>query len=99
MKKFFKKLFFLLSILLILTVQTASAQLLGLALSLKDTMAGYIFGVFLRSEKTLDIDGALDWYLKNDDTKWNCAFGYTPRSLSSVEVAKIEATKNLVSQQ
>ena len=67
MKKFFGKLFFLLSMLLILTVQTASAQLLGLALSLGNTLAGYIFDVFLRSEKTLDIDGAPDWYLKNYD--------------------------------
>ena len=99
MKKFFKKLFFLLSMLLILTVQTASAQLLGLALSLGNTLAGYIFDVFLRSEKTLDIDGAPDWYLKNDDAQWDCAFGYAPGSLASVEVAKTEATKNLVGQQ
>ena len=99
MKKFFKKLFFLLSILLILTVQTASAQLLGLALSLGNTLAGYIFDVFLRSEKTLDIDGAPDWYLKNDDAEWDCAFGYAPGSLFSVEVAETTATKNLVGQQ
>ena len=57
MKKFFGKLFFLLSMLLILTVQTASAQLLGLALSLGNTLAGYIFDVFLRSAKTWTLTG------------------------------------------
>ena len=84
MKKFFGKLFFLLSMLLILTVQTASAQLLGLALSLGNTLACYIFDVFLRSEKTLDIDGGSGLVLENDDAEWNCAFCYAPGSLFSV---------------
>jgi hypothetical protein len=47
----------------------------------------------------LDIDGAPDWYLRNDDAEWDCAFDYAPGSLASVEAAKSEATKNLVAQQ
>ena len=90
---------FLVGIFLILTVHTASAQLLGLALSLGNTLAGYIFNIYLRTENTLDIDGAPDWYLRNDDAEWDCAFGYAPGSLASVEAAKSEATKNLVAQQ
>ena len=86
-------------IFLILTIHTASAQLLGLALSLGNTLAGYIFDIYLRTENTLDIDGAPDWYLRNDDAEWDCAFGYAPGSLASVEAAKSEATKNLVAQQ
>ena len=90
---------FLVGIFLILTVHTASAQLLGLALSLGNTLAGYIFNIYLRTENTLDIDGAPDWYLRNDDAEWDCAFSYAPGSLASVEKAKTEATKNLVAQQ
>ena len=90
---------FLVGIFLILTVHTASAQLLGLALSLGNTLAGYIFNIYLRTENTLDIDGAPDWYLRNDDAEWDCAFGYASGSLASVEAAKSEATKNLVAQQ
>ena len=86
-------------IFLILTIHTASAQLLGLALSLGNTLAGYIFNIYLRTENTLDIDGAPDWYLRNNDTEWDCAFDYAPGSLASVEAANSEATKNLVAQQ
>jgi len=89
----------LVGIFLILTIHTASAQLLGLALSLGNTLAGYIFDIYLRTETTLDIDGAPNWYLRNDDSEWDCAFGYAPGSLASVEAAKSEATKNLVAQQ
>ena len=90
---------FLVGIFLILTIHTASAQLLGLALSLGNTLAGYTFDIYLRTENTLDIDGAPDWYLRNNDTEWDCAFDYAPGSLASVEAAKSEATKNLVAQQ
>ena len=99
MLKLLSKHVFLVGIFLILTVHTASAQLLGLALSLGNTLAGYIFNIYLRTENTLDIDGAPDWYLRNDDAEWDCAFGYAPGSLASVEAAKSEATKNLVAQQ
>ena len=99
MLKLLSKHVFLVGIFLILTIHTASAQLLGLALSLGNTLAGYIFDIYLRTENTLDIDGAPDWYLRNDDTEWDCAFGYAPGSLASVEKAKTEATKNLVAQQ
>jgi hypothetical protein len=99
MLKLLSKHVFLVGIFLILTIHTASAQLLGLALSLGNTLAGYIFDIYLRTENTLDIDGAPDWYLRNDDAEWDCAFGYAPGSLASVEKAKTEATKNLVAQQ
>ena len=99
MLKSLSKHVFLVGIFLILTIHTASAQLLGLALSLGNTLAGYIFDIYLRTENTLDIDGAPDWYLRNDDAEWDCAFGYAPGSLASVEKAKTEATKNLVAQQ
>ena len=99
MLKLLSKHVFLVWIFLILTIHTASAQLLGLALSLGNTLAGYIFDIYLRTENTLDIDGAPDWYLRNDDAEWDCAFGYAPGSLASVEAAKSEATKNLVAQQ
>ena len=82
-----------------MTIHSASAQLLGFALSLGNTLAGYIFDIYLRTENTLDIDGAPDWYLRNDDAEWDCAFGYALGSLASVEKAKTEATKNLVAQQ
>ena len=90
---------FLVGIFLILTIHTASAQLLGLALSLGNTLAGYTFDIYLRTENTLDIDGAPDWYSRNDDAEWDCSFSYAPGSLASVEKAKTEATKNLVAQQ
>ena len=99
MLKLLSKHVFLVGIFLILTIHTASAQLLGLALSLGNTLAGYIFDIYLRTENTLDIDGAPDWYLHNDDAEWDCAFGYALGSLASVEKAKTEATKNLVAQQ
>ena len=99
MLKLLSKRVFLVGIFLILTIHTASAQLLGLALSLGNTLAGYIFNIYLRTENTLDIDGAPDWYLRNNDTEWDCAFDYAPGSLASVEAAKSEATKNLVAQQ
>ena len=99
MLKLLSKRVFLVGIFLILTIHTASAQLLGLALSLGNTLAGYIFNIYLRTENTLDIDGAPDWYLRNNDTEWDCAFDYAPGSLASVEAAKLEATKNLVAQQ
>ena len=99
MLKLLSKHVFLVGIFLILTIHTASAQLLGLALSLGNTLAGYIFDIYLRTENTLDIDGAPDWYLRNDDAEWDCAFGYALGSLASVEKAKTEATKNLVAQQ
>ena len=99
MLKLLSKYVFLVGIFLILTIHGASAQLLGLALSLGNTLAGYIFDIYLRTENTLDIDGAPDWYLRNDDAEWDCAFGYAPGSLASVEKAKTEATKNLVAQQ
>ena len=99
MLKLLSKRVFLVGIFLILTIHSASAQLLGLALSLGNTLAGYIFDIYLRTENTLDIDGAPDWYLRNDDAEWDCAFGYAPGSLASVEKAKTEATKNLVAQQ
>ena len=99
MLKLLSKHVFLVGIFLILTIHTASAQLLGLALSLGNTLAGYIFDIYLRTENTLDIDGAPNWYLRNDDADWDCAFGYAPGSLASVEAAKSEATKNLVAQQ
>ena len=99
MLKLLSKHVFLVGIFLILTIHTASAQLLGLALSLGNTLAGYIFDIYLRTENTLDIDGAPDWYLRNDDAEWDCAFGYAPGNLASVEVAKSDATKNLISQQ
>ena len=99
MLKLLGKHVFLIGIFLILTIHTASAQLLGLALSLGNTLAGYIFDIYLRTENTLDIDGAPNWYLRNDDAEWDCAFGYAPGSLASVEKAKTEATKNLVAQQ
>ena len=99
MLKLLSKHVFLVGIFLILTIHSASAQLLGLALSLGNTLAGYIFDIYLRTENTLDIDGAPDWYLRNDDAEWDCAFGYAPGSLASVEKAKTEATKNLVAQQ
>jgi len=98
MLKLLSKHVFLVGIFLILTIHTASAQLLGLALSLGNTLAGYIFDIYLRTETTLDIDGAPNWYLRNDDAEWDCAFGYAPGSLASVEAAKSEATKNLVAQ-
>ena len=99
MLKLLSKRVFLVGIFLILTIHTASAQLLGLALSLGNTLAGYTFDIYLRTENTLDIDGAPDWYLRNNDTEWDCAFDYAPGSLASVEAAKSEATKNLVAQQ
>ncbi|MAC44175.1 MAG: hypothetical protein CL913_09575 [Deltaproteobacteria bacterium] len=99
MLKLLSKRVFLVGIFLILTIHTASAQLLGLALSLGNTLAGYIFNIYLQTENTLDIDGAPDWYLRNNDTEWDCAFDYAPGSLASVEAAKSEATKNLVAQQ
>ena len=99
MPKLLSKHVFLVGIFLILTIHTASAQLLGLALSLGNTLAGYIFDIYLRTENTLDIDGAPDWYSRNDDAEWDCAFSYAPGSLASVEKAKTEATKNLVAQQ
>ena len=99
MLKLLSKHVFLVGIFLILTIHTASAQLLGLALSLGNTLAGYIFDIYLRTENTLDIDGAPDWYLRNDDAEWDCAFSYAPGSLASVEKVKTEATKNLVAQQ
>ena len=99
MLKLLSKRVFLVGIFLILTIHTASAQLLGLALSLGNTLAGYIFDIYLRTENTLDIDGAPDWYSRNDDAEWDCAFSYAPGSLASVEKAKTEATKNLVAQQ
>ena len=99
MLKLLSKHVFLVGIFLILTIHTASAQLLGLALSLGNTLAGYIFDIYLRTENTLDIDGAPDWYSRNDDAEWDCAFSYAPGSLASVEKAKTEATKNLVAQQ
>ena len=99
MLKLLSKRVFLVGIFLILTIHTASAQLLGLALSLGNTLAGYIFNIYLRTENTLDIDGAPDWYSRNDDAEWDCAFSYAPGSLASVEKAKTEATKNLVAQQ
>ena len=99
MLKLLGKHVFLIGIFLIMTIHTASAQLLGLALSLGNTLAGYIFDIYLRTENTLDIDGAPNWYLRNDDAEWDCAFGYAPGSLASVEKAKTEATKNLVAQQ
>ncbi|MDG2195922.1 MAG: hypothetical protein P8O70_03365 [SAR324 cluster bacterium] len=99
MLKLLSKHVFLIGIFLILTIHTASAQLLGLALSLGNTLAGYILDIYLRTENTLDINGAPDWYLRNDDAEWDCAFGYAPGSLASVEKAKTEATKNLVAQQ
>ena len=99
MLKLLSKRVFLVGIFLILTIHTASAQLLGLALSLGNTLAGYIFNIYLRTENTLDIDGAPDWYLRNNDTEWDCAFDYAPGSLASVEAANSEATKNLVAQQ
>ena len=99
MLKLLSKHVFLVGIFLILTIHSASAQLLGLALSLGNTLAGYIFDIYLRTENTLDIDGAPDWHLRNDDAEWDCAFGYAPGSLASVEKAKTEATKNLVAQQ
>ena len=99
MLKLLSKHVFLVGIFLILTIHTASAQLLGLALSLGNTLAGYIFDIYLRTENTLDIDGAPDWYLRNDDAEWDCAFSYAPGRLASVEKVKTEATKNLVAQQ
>ena len=99
MLKLLSKYVFLVGIFLILTIHGASAQLLGLALSLGNTLAGYIFDIYLRTENTLDIDGAPDWYLRNDDAEWDCAFGYASGSLASVEKAKTEATKKLVAQQ
>ena len=99
MLKLLSKHVFLVGIFLILTIHTASAQLLGLALSLGNTLAGYIFDIYLRTENTLDIDGAPDWYSRNDDAEWDCSFSYAPGSLASVEKAKTEATKNLVAQQ
>ena len=66
MLKLLSKHVFLVGIFLILTIHTASAQLLGLALSLGNTLAGYIFDIYLRTENTLDIDGAPDWYLRLD---------------------------------
>ena len=89
----------LVGIFLILTIHNASAQLFGLVLSLGNTLAGYIFDIYLRTENTLDIDGAPDWYLRNDDVEWDCAFGYIPGSLASVEEAKADAVKNLITQQ
>ena len=99
MLKLLSKHVFLVGIFLIFTIHSASAQLLGLALSLGNTLAGYIFDIYLRTENTLDIDGAPDWYLRNDDAEWDCAFGYALGSLASVEKAKTEATRNLVAQQ
>ena len=64
MLKLLGKHVFLVGIFLILTIHTASAQLLGLALSLGNTLAGYIFDIYLRTENTLDIDGAPNWYLR-----------------------------------
>ena len=90
---------FLVGTFLILAMQTASAQLLGLAITLGNTFAGYVFDVYLRTEDFLDIDGAPDWYLRNNDAEWDCAFGYAPGNLASVEVAKSDATKNLIRQQ
>jgi hypothetical protein len=99
MVRFSAKNIFLVGVLLIVMIQTASAQLLGLALSLGNTLGGYIFDIYLRIEDTVEIDGAPDWYLRNDDAKWNCAFGYTSGNLASIEVAKANATKNLIKQQ
>ena len=65
MLKLLGKHVFLIGIFLILTIHTASAQLLGLALSLGNTLAGYIFDIYLRTENTLDIDGAPNWYYPN----------------------------------
>ena len=93
MLKLLGKHVFLIGIFLILTIHTASAQLLGLALSLGNTLAGYIFDIYLRTENTLDIDGAPNWYLRNDDAEWDCAFGYAPGGLASVEKAKQKPPK------
>jgi hypothetical protein len=49
MLKLLSKHVFLVGIFLILTIHTASAQLLGLALSLGNTLAGYIFDIYLRT--------------------------------------------------
>ncbi|MDA0287132.1 MAG: hypothetical protein O2885_02715 [Proteobacteria bacterium] len=99
MLKMLGKHLFLVGTFLILAMQTASAQLLGLAITLGNTFAGYVFDVYLRTEDFLDIDGAPDWYLRNNDAEWDCAFGYAPGNLASVEVAKSDATKNLIRQQ
>ena len=50
MLKLLGKHVFLIGIFLIMTIHTASAQLLGLALSLGNTLAGYIFDIYLRTE-------------------------------------------------
>ena len=99
MLKLLGKQVLLVYISLILAVQTASAQLLGLAITLGNTFAGYVFDVYLRTEDFLDIDGAPDWYLRNDNAEWDCAFGYVPGNLASVEKAKTDATNNLIKQQ
>ena len=95
MRQHVVKRIFVIGALLILNTQTASAQLLGRALSLGNTLGGYVFDLYLRTEKTVSIEGAPDWYLQNDDPQWDCAFGYEPGSLASVEKAKTEATKHL----
>jgi hypothetical protein len=86
-------------LLLLFSVTTASAQAIGLAVSLGNTLAGYVFDLYLRGEQVFELDGAPDWYGHNDDEAWDCAFGYEKGGLEAVDVAKRNATDNLVQQQ
>ena len=94
-----KKIVALSAVFLIIVTSSASAQLIGLALSLGNTLASYVFGLYLRNEQVFELDGAPDWYGHNDDKDWDCAFGYSPGTLAAVESAKTLASEHLVKQQ
>lgn len=99
MKFMWKKISIICLFFLVFGSQLASAQIMGLALSLGNTLASYLFDVYLRNENSFKLDGAPDWYGRNDDPEYDCAFGYMEGSLASVEPAKLQASKNLTAQQ
>ena len=99
MKQALRKSSLALAIFFLLNTKPASAQIMSLAISLGNTLASYLFDIYLRSEKSFKLDGAPDWYGRNDDPENDCAFGYMEGTLASVEPAKVRASKNLINQQ
>ena len=76
MLKLLGKHVFLIGIFLIMTILTALRAVAGISPLFGKHSGSYIFDIYLRTENTLDIDGAPNWYLRNDDAEWDCAFGY-----------------------
>lgn len=67
-----------------------------IALKLIATLTGFLFEGYLDTFKTVEIEGAPNWYQKSSNNQILLGYGYEIGGITSIEIAKEHCKKDLI---